>query len=134
MYILEQASARVHGTYANGYGVDIVDAHKVVDPEKREEVRLGLVGVVEAMNAASETPEAQTRFGYNIVDPVGRKALKAAGVDEYQVARICDSELDPAWVLQANPEEVVAVAGLMVAGREVALQFHKLSIWAVNSD
>lgn len=131
---LLSVSAKYNGRYANGGGVDVQFAHKVLARVDKETAVGRLDSITEAMNEAKDNPEAKTRFGYGIVERAGRTAMREASFDESRIAGMASCEFDPEWLLKADPEDIVALAGIVVASRKVALEFHKIEICAINAD
>lgn len=134
-YRLIKASVELHGTYNNGIGKQRKAAHEVLtSPALREEVAEAARLTLEAMEVAERSPEAKGRWGASPVKMAGRRALEAAGAVAWKLPDVALSELDPEWVMTTDLNEVVAVAGVVHACRQVASQLHALDIQSDEAD
>lgn len=110
---------------------DVRYTHEQVKPRERGRV----VRAIDRTNTAIDElyvrysdPKEYPRF--QAISQRARKAAETAGMSDMALASICTTELSPAWVLenlQDNTDSVVAVAGILVAARELAGRFQKIA-------
>jgi hypothetical protein len=131
---LVKSSIELTGSYANGNGKQRYSVQEALGRKGVGRVTGELDKIRTTMTEAEASPAAQGRWGGEAVQRVGRTAIEQTGLDDHDIANIAVSELDPNWVLTAKPEQIVAMAGLLVASRDIAKHFHELAIQAVNAD
>lgn len=131
---LLRASFALHGTYANGRGKERASIIDVVPDDTQQTTAEKLNGVLAAMDEAQASPQAQGRWGAEVVLRAGDKALKDQNLEENYIASVCMSELDPSWVLTASSEQIICAAALLKTSRDVALRFHQFDIQRSDAD
>ena len=131
---LVEASFAFNGSFNNGRGRTRVGAHEiVVTAADQKAARLAATGILQKIVDDNES------FGHGAVywqTPVFQSlkdSVEASGLSEHTLAELASSELDPEWVLNAQPEEVLVVASLLKTCREIAGQVHSAEM-VVHSD
>lgn len=104
------------------------------NPVKTNQIAKIAKGALSAIETADSDPKNHHRWGYQEVGSAGDVVLRSVDGMDRTIAGIATSELDPDWVLEAKPEEVIAVAGIMKTCRDLARKYMQLDIRAVNAD
>lgn len=136
---LERAHLEVFQPYSN----DLDDpknrrrmaAHVLLgESEKRQEFGAFVGRILAVTQDAYDAPKNRTRFGYSNVSAAQREAIGDEPDRAVEIYKVAVSELDPIWVMEAAPEEIAAVAGIVQTCRELAKLEHQLMRWMNNSD
>lgn len=111
---------------------------RLKDPVYRERVESATSRALMAMESAEADPTNHHRWGTDEVRRAGSAVLRESDDRgrkvEYEIASVATSELDPDWVLQARPEEIMAVAGIIKSCRDLSRMEMRLDIQAMNAE
>jgi hypothetical protein len=153
---LTLASIKMHGPYNNGNGTerpnyahDVVTRRPVLEELGQQEPVQALAGRLATAHAAMLEPSEDLkariieadpsiqftgRWGYNGMGAVAKRVLEVAFLPPHFVADLATAEIDATWAMNAEPGDITAHATSIVRARAIAGHFHRIDLWALNSD